>query len=89
MRHTLGAYRGFRLIGLVAQGSIPWAGAALIALPMAVIVRLVRLNLSIHSGWRREAMPMRSLYRARLLVLSILDTMWGIGASTVAGALPA
>lgn len=82
--------RGFRLIGLVAQGSIPWTCAGLIALFQIAFLRLVSLNLSVHSKPKKEVTLMRQkAHRLRLFGLSMLETIWAIEASSVAGALPA
>ena len=81
---------GFRLIGLVAQGSIPWACVGLIALFTIAVTRLVGLNLSVHSDLTKEVIPMRKKTHLFLVFgFSLLDFLWAIETKYAAGALPA
>lgn len=81
---------GLRLLGLVALGSIPWAGVGLMALFQIAFVRLASWKLSVPPTLKKEVTPMRKKTRLlRLFGFSMLDTIWAIEASSVAGALPA
>ena len=82
--------REFRLIGLVAQGSIPWACVGLIAFLHIVFLRLVSLRLSVPANSNKEVVFMKkTAHRIRLFGLSILETIWAIETNSAAGALPA
>lgn len=81
---------GLRLIGLVAQGSIPWASVGLIALFQIAFLRVASWKLSVPATLKKEVMPMRKkIHWLRLFGFSVLDTIWAIEASSAAGALPA
>jgi hypothetical protein len=81
--------RGFRLIGLVAQGSIPWACVGLIAFLQIVFLRLVSLRLSVHANSNKEVIFMKkTTQRLSLLGISMVETIWAIEANSAAGALP-
>ena len=81
--------REFRLIGLVAQGSIPWACVGLIAFLQIVFLRLVSLRLSVHTNSNKGVVFMKkTTRRISLLGLSMLETIWAIEANSAAGALP-
>jgi len=81
---------GFRLIGLVAQGSIPWACVGLVALFTIAVTRFVGLNLSVHSDLTKEVKLMRKkTHLFRVFGSSLLDTIWAIETKYAAGALPA
>lgn len=80
---------GLRLIGLVAQGSIPWASVGLIALFQIALLRAASWKLSVPVA-AKEVMPMRKMiHLLRLVGCSVLETIWAIEASSAAGALPA
>jgi len=80
----------FRLIGLVAQGSIPWVCVGLIALFQIALTRLVSLKLSVHSDSRKEVPSMRKKTRLiKVFGFSLLDSIWAIETKYAAGALPA
>ena len=81
---------GLRLIGLVAQGSIPWASVGLIALFQLAFLRAASWKLSGPTKPKKEVVPMRKkTHLLRLFGFSMLDTIWAIEASSAAGALPA
>jgi len=75
-------------MGLVAQGSIPWAFVGLVILFQIVLVRLV--NLRVAGSTRSEkGGTMNKTYRARLFLCSLLETLWAIETNVAAGGLPA
>ncbi|RLW53894.1 MAG: hypothetical protein B6D76_09380 [gamma proteobacterium symbiont of Stewartia floridana] len=75
------ALSAFRLIGLVAVGSIPMVLVFLVALTITVIKLL---NLSVHN-----CCPVEVPMKINLLLISILDVIWAIGVNYMAGVLPA
>ena len=75
------------LIGLVAAGSSPVACVGLVAL--LLVVRIVTLKLSVATIKKRREQAMGKTRRLMSLVVSGLETVWAIGTSYVAGALPA
>lgn len=79
---------GLRLVGLVAQGSIPWACVGLVVLFQVVLVRLVNLKLT-GSTRSKKGGTMNKTYRLRLFFCSLLETVWAIETNIAAGALPA
>lgn len=73
------------------QGSIPWVGVGSVAFfsVILVLVRLFGLNLSVRaSSVKEEETPMKR-HSLVLFGSGILETLWAIGASSIAGALPA
>jgi len=81
--------RGFRLIGLVAQGSIPWACVGLIAFLPIAFLRLVSLKLSVPASSDKEVVFMKkTTQRLSLLGISMVETIWAIETNSAAGALP-
>ena len=81
---------GFRLTELVAQGSIPWMCANLIAFFLIVLVRLVGLKSSALPDSEKEGKHMGKKTRLfRLLNSVLLESTWAMGLNYVAGALPA
>ena len=81
--------RGFRLIGVAAQGSIPWACVGLIAFLQIVFLRLVSLKLSVLTNSNKEVVFMKkTTQRLSLLGISMVETIWAIEAKSAAGVLP-
>jgi hypothetical protein len=81
---------GFRLIGLAERGSIPLMLVCLLALFSTFYIRLASLKLSVQSRSKKEDSLMRQkTNQFSLVVYAVLETIWAIGASGIAGALPA
>ena len=83
--------RGLRLIGQVMQGSTPWMGVGSVAFfsVILVLMRLFGLNLSVRASLvKEEETPMKK-HSLVQLGSGMLETLWAIGASSIAGALPA
>lgn len=78
---------GLRLIGLVRQGSIPWTLVGLGALSLLVVTSAVIRKVQ-ENCLQERRMPMTNK-RTIMFGLSTLDVLWGVGTSSVAGALPA
>jgi hypothetical protein len=84
--------RGFRLAGLAGQGAIPWAcvGLVVVLVPTALtFVRDAALNLSVGLSSRKGVPMGQKTHRNWLRWSTGLETVWAIGASSVASALPA
>ena len=73
------------------QGSIPWVGVGSVAFFSAILVimRLFGLNLSVRaSSVKEEETPMKK-HSLISFGSGMLETLWAIGASSIAGVLPA
>lgn len=73
------------------QGSIPWMGVGSVAFSLIILVllRLFGLNLSVRANLvKEEETPMKK-HRLVSFWSGMLETLWAIGASSVAGTLPA
>jgi len=80
---------GLRLTGLAAQGSIPWACVGLGALFSLVLLRAAFWKIPLNCS-KKEVKPMiNKTSFFKMWWYSTLETIWGIGTSSVAGALPA
>lgn len=77
----------FRLLGLVAQGSIPWVWCVgLMVLCLALIIRVFNLKLTVQD--KKEDKTMKQRTHFKLLGLSMTESLWTIGTNYVAGTLP-
>jgi len=72
-------------MGLVHQGSSPWAGTCSIVLGMVTLI-IGKSALWKLSDQKKEDDMVGTV---RLVTASTLETIWAIATSTVAGALPA
>jgi len=79
---------GLRLVGLVGQGSIPWAFVGLGTFSLLVATGAVVWTLQGHNRVGERRMPMTN-DRPTMFGLYALQVIWGVGTSGVAGALPA
>ncbi len=81
---------GFRLVGLVAQGSIPWACVGIVALLLIAFLRVISCTLSDRVIDKAKGVRMhRNTLRKKLLGSAMLETVWAIVTSSAAGSLPA
>lgn len=80
---------GLRLTGLVAQGSIPWMSVGFVALFCVVAVRFFYRKLFDTTGSVKEAPMRKKTGHGNVVAISVLETFWAIGTSSMAGALPA
>lgn len=83
---------GFRLVGQVIQGSIPWAcvGSAVFLLTLLLILRLASmwLNAKTVNERQKEDKPMEK-HEVVQVGGSLLETSWAVGVSYAGGTLPA
>jgi hypothetical protein len=79
---------GFRLIGLVEKGSIPLTLVCFVAFFLTTLIRLVALILLGQRDLQKEGKNMeQKTSRTKWVAYSMLESIWAIGASGVAGAL--
>ena len=91
MAHVPSARRkemnGFRLIGLMGQGSTLWVMAGFVALLVVGYIRDYGLTLS--ASRKKEATMKKAKVTLRVPVSGVLNTVWAIGASVMAVPLSA
>jgi len=81
---------GLRLIGLVAQGSISWACAGMVALLLMCLLKAGGLKLSAAAITNTREVAMKTKTNPfQLFCASVVETVWAIITSSAAGALPA
>jgi len=73
----------------VAQGSIPWMSVGLVALFFVVAVRYFSRKLFDTTESLKEAPMRKRTGHGNVVAVSVLETLWAIGTSGMAGALPA
>ena len=75
---------------MVAQGAILEAGVGLVAFVLVALVRLLSLkNSSVSTNHRKETKTMqKNTLHSKLFGYAVLETIWAIGASSAASALP-
>ena len=85
-----------RLFGLAEQGSIPWTSVGLIAIFAVAIMRYINLlqtDRLIKQGddfmGKMTHLKCKLYSHVKLFGLALVETIWAIEASIVAGALPA
>lgn len=73
------------------QGSIPWVGVGSVAFFLIIIVylRLFGLNLSVRASLMKEEETPMKKHRLASFWSGTFETLWAIGASSIAGTLPA
>jgi hypothetical protein len=79
----------FRLTGLVAQGSLPWAIVGFMAILGVGITRYLSLKLSVQTPKGKEGNMKETKHALKLVCYSLVETFWTIEANIVAGSLPA
>ena len=80
---------GLRLTGLAEQGSIPWMAVGLVAFFSVVAVRSYSRKLLDTTARRGEVSMRKTTGHAHVVAVSTLESLWAIGTSSIAGALPA
>jgi len=80
---------GLRLTGLVAQGSIPWMSVGLVALFFVAAVLFFSRKLFDTTESLKEAPMRKKTGHGNVVAVSVLETLWAIGTSGMAVALPA
>lgn len=76
----------FRLIGMIAGGSIPLVYVFLIALSFTVVIRIIFEKLSAQFNKRKEVC-MKKTNPFKIINLTSIESIWAIGVNCSAGAL--